>query len=140
MTTILADYRLGVMVSDSGISDDDRVWLGKKVHRVKGVLLGFAGDYEEGLNFLTWWKAGKADKFPKFGDSTALILDSGGLTLYEHSENGRRVTSGIEAIGTGGKAAICAYEALGFTDPVQAVKIVCKHDAGSRSPVRTYKL
>ena len=50
------------------------------------------------------------------------------------------MASGIEAIGSGGKAAICAYEALALTDPVHAVRIVCKHDAGSRAPVRVYRL
>lgn len=33
MTSILADARLGVMVSDSSISDGDRVWLGRKTYR-----------------------------------------------------------------------------------------------------------
>ena len=51
-----------------------------------------------------------------------------------------RLASGREAIGTGGKAAMCAYEALWFTDPRRAVSIVCKHDAASRTPVRVYRL
>lgn len=127
------------MLADSSISDDDRVWLDRKVYRVKGCLIGFAGDYEEGRMFLDWIK-GKRDK-PKCKELTALMLNHEGLFVFEgdHMEP-RKVTRGIEAIGTGAKAVICAYEALGFSDPRKALRIVCKHDAGSRPPIRTYTL
>lgn len=140
MTTIIADHRLGVMVCDSSISDDDRVWSGSKVYRHKGALLGFAGDVDEALEFLKWWKAGKPAKLPKFGHSSALILSDAGLVHYCYSLTPMPVKRGIEAIGSGGKAAICTYEALAWQDPVQAVKIVCRHDSGSRAPVRVYRL
>ncbi len=47
MTTIVADWRFGVMVSDSSISDGDRIWLGRKVFRIREELLGFCGDVDE---------------------------------------------------------------------------------------------
>lgn len=140
MTTLLADSRLGLMVSDSSISDGDRVWLGKKVYRYRGHLLGFAGDVNEVEGFLKWWKAGGTDKPPKFTGSQCLILSASGLWSYNVSTTPERIVSGIEAIGSGAKAAMCAYEALGFDDPQRAVSIVCKHDAGSRGPVRVYRL
>lgn len=140
MTTILADFRLGVMVADSSISDGDRVWSGLKVYRHKGAILGFAGDVDESLEFLKWWKGGCKARHPKFSHSCALVLAESGLTQYAYSLTPMPVKGGIEAIGSGGKAAICTYEALGFFDPVAAVKLVCKHDAGSRAPVRVYKL
>lgn len=138
MTTILADLRLGVMISDSSVSDDDRVWSGRKVRRWRDSLIGFAGDVDEGILFLAWIK--KGGKPPKFANSDCLVLSNEGLFHYCRSSVPMKVERGIEAIGTGAKAAMCAYEALAFTDPVRAVKIVCKHDSGSRTPVRTYRL
>lgn len=137
MTTILADLKLGVMISDSSVSDDNRVWSERKVKRWKGKLIGFAGDVDEAVQFMAWLKGGKV---PKFAHSDALVLSDEGLFHYCKSTTALKVERGIEAIGSGAKAAMCAYEALAFTDPVRAVKIVCKHDSGSRAPVRTYRL
>lgn len=140
MTTLLADARLGLMVSDSSISDGDRVWIGRKVYRWRGHLIGFAGDVNEAEEFLKWFKRGGTGKPPKFTGSQAMILSADGLCTYNVSTTPERIVRGFEAIGSGAKAAMCAYEALGFEDPHKAVSIVCKHDAGSRAPVRTYRL
>jgi ATP-dependent protease HslVU (ClpYQ) peptidase subunit len=140
VTTILADANRGVMVADSSISDGDRVWIGRKVWRIKGALIGFAGDCNEAELFLTWWRSGCADKPPKFTQSQALILSASGLSVFNVSTVAENVRKGVEAIGSGAKAAICVYEAIGYADPAAAVRLVCKHDAGSRPPVRTYRL
>lgn len=140
MTTILADLRLGVMVTDSSVSDGDRVWKARKVFRHKGALIGFAGDVNEGIGFLAWWKSGQKDKPPKFKETSALVLTDDRLMLYTNSLTGELIPSGIEAIGSGAKAAICAYEATGQIDPVRVVQIVCKHDSSSRAPARAYQL
>ncbi len=130
------------MVVDSSIADDDRIWPGSKVFRVKGSLIGFAGDYEEGQQFIAWAKKGyPADSKPKFKETDALVLNDKGLFFFPFQTlEPRKIEGGIYSIGTGGKAAICAYEALGKQDPAKAVRIVCKHDSGSRLPVRTYTL
>lgn len=140
MTTILADARLGVMVSDSSISDGNRVWAGRKVFRHKGSLLGFAGDINEAIPFLEWWRGGCQGKPPKFSGSQALVLSEKGLLSFHVSCTPQIMKGGIEAIGSGSKAAMCAYDALGHKDPAQAVAIVCNHDSGSRKPVRTYRV
>lgn len=142
MTTILADTRLGVMVSDSNMTDGDRAWRVRKVHRIRGTLVGLAGTMIEGLAFLDWYRAGMTTPPDfAFGDSTALVLDTDGLWLFdENTDTLARVRAGREAIGTGGKGAMCAYEALGFSSPAKAVRIACVHDSGSRPPVRTYRL
>lgn len=138
MTTILADYRLGVMVSDSNASDEDRVWSERKVYRWRGSLIGFAGEVSKEVEFLKWFK--KGGKAPNLSGVFALVLSGDGLFFYEGNTTAQKIERGIEAIGSGAKAAMCAYEALAFTDPVLAVRIVCKHDSGSRPPVRTYRL
>jgi len=140
VTTILADAKLGVMVSDSCVSDGDRVYRERKVFRVRGELLGFAGDLNQALSFLAWWRAGCVEKPPKFDATACLILGPSGLIAYHESIIPAKVVSGCASIGTGGKAAMCAYEALGFKNPARAVGIVCRHDEKSRAPVRTYRL
>ena len=140
MTTLLADAKLGVMVADSNVCDDDRVWSGRKVWRIRGALVGLAGADAEIQAFLDWYRAGM-DGPVKMGESAALILDGHGVHLFDANyERPQRIERGREAIGTGGKAAMCVHEALGFLDPRKAVRIVCKHDAGSRGPVRVYSL
>lgn len=138
MTTILADFRLGVMVSDSSASDEDRVWSERKVYRWRGSLIGFAGTVTEEIAFLEWLK--KGGKPPKVPGIYALVMSKDGLLYYCGNTTPQKIERGIEAIGSGAKAAMCAYEALAFTDPVQAVRIVCRHDSGSRAPVRVYRL
>lgn len=140
MTTLLADWHKGVIVSDSAINDGDRVWSGRKVYRIGGSLLGFAGDVAEAHAMLAWLKAGAQGKPPPFSNSQALLMNADGLFYYAQSKYGIAVDTGIEAAGSGAKAAMCAYEAMGFTDPKKAVSIVCKHDQNSRLPVRVYKL
>jgi ATP-dependent protease HslVU (ClpYQ) peptidase subunit len=140
MTTILADTRFGVMVADSAVSDGDRVWTGRKVRRIRGALIGMAGNESEEDGFLRWYRAGM-DGPISLNTLSALILDATGLYLFDHNYAlPMKLEAGREAIGSGAKAAMCAYEALCFTDPKRAVQIVCKHDADSRGPVRVYKL
>jgi hypothetical protein len=138
VTTIIADARLGVIVSDSNASDDDRTWSERKVFRHKGCLYGFAGNVDERIEFMEWIK-GDGDE-PKNFTGSCLMLSDAGLFLYDAALMPQKIAKGIEAIGTGAKAAMCAYEALEFTDPKRAVAIVCKHDSGSRVPVRVYRL
>jgi hypothetical protein len=138
MTTVIADARLGVIVSDSNATDDDRAWSERKVFRHKGALYGFAGTVDERIAFMEWIKGdGKA---PDFSNSYCMMLSESGLFIYDKSTMPQKVARGIEAIGTGAKAAMCAYEAMGYADPKRAVAIVCKHDSGSRTPVRVYRL
>lgn len=99
-----------------------------------------AGNDADRAAFLVWFRGGMKGRVD-FGTSSALILNSSGLYIFDANYTAPvRLEHSREAIGTGAKAAMCAYEALGFTDPQRAVRIVCRHDAGSRGPVRTYRL
>lgn len=139
MTTILADAKLGVMVSDSCFNDGDRVYTGRKVFRVREGLLGFAGLRDEFMRVLAWWKDGRTGTPPKFNGGMLLLCDEG-LFEFDTPVVPIKMESGRAAIGSGGKGAICAYEAMGFEDPARAVAIACRHDHASRAPVRTYRL
>jgi ATP-dependent protease HslVU (ClpYQ) peptidase subunit len=140
MTTILADLRKGLMVSDSAAGDGDRVWTVRKVWKLNGLLIGMAGSVAEHPDFLQWVRTGCSGRAPRFKSSAALVMSADELLYFSGGCEPMQVPSGIEAIGSGGKAAMCVYDALGFEDPAQVVRIVCKHDAGSRGPVKTYKL
>lgn len=142
MTTVLADAKLGVMVSDSSASDGSRAWSTRKVWRVKGHLLGFAGSVHFFQPVVDWFKtSGTPETLPKVGDASVLILGPRGLYLIDHnSKLPQFVQSGREAIGSGAQSAIAVHEALGWTNPRRAVWVTCKHDAASRPPVRLYRL
>lgn len=142
MTTILADYRFGLMVSDSHTTDGDRAWSERKVRRVRGALIGLAGLWADFEPVLDWYRGGMAEPMQIDNVETAvLVLKGDGLFLLDASSTRlQRVSGGREAVGTGGKAAIAAYEAMYFTDPRRAVQIACRHDPGSRPPVRLYRL
>ncbi len=141
MTTILADAILGLMVADSNVSDTDRHWAGKKVFRHRGDLIGCSGPLDEIQLFKNWYLGGMVGKKPKLATFHALILNQHGLFSFYHDLIiPLPVQSGRDASGSGAKAAMCAYEALGWKDPKRAVQIVCRHDAGSRGPVRVYHL
>src|SRR5262249_83125 len=140
MTTILADAKFGVMVSDAVWCDSERVGRKRKVFRVHGVLVGMAGSIEEFGIFLAWCKTSFNDKPPKFPHLNAMVLSPSGLLHFAGNGLPIKEDNGIQAIGTGAMAAMAAYEALGFTDPKAAVRIACHHDANSRGPVRVYRL
>ena len=137
MTTILADAKLGIMVSDSNISDGERCGTMRKVWRVKGALVGCSGTVSEIEEFIKYWRTGEKTKFPSV---SALVLSEDGLLYFAGSNAPIHVQSGREAVGTGAMAAMAAYEALAFKDPRKAVSIACKHDANSRTPTRVYHL
>lgn len=141
MTTILADARLGVMLSDSYATDGDRAWSNvRKVFRICGCLVGLAGATDEGEAFKIWLKKGCPDKWPAFRCSSALVLSPAGLVHFDCSLIPQPVKCGIEAIGTGAKVALAAYEALGRNNPRRAVGLSCKYSDGSGGRVRVYRL
>lgn len=140
MTTVLADWHLGLMVSDSNVSDQDRHWIQRKVFRIRGALVGISGLLSQCQAFVTWYRGGCEDKPPKLDQFAALVMSADGLLHYDSSHIPVPVLSGREAIGSGAKAAMVGYELMGWKNPKQVVKVVCNHDANSRAPVRAYRL
>jgi ATP-dependent protease HslVU (ClpYQ) peptidase subunit len=139
MSTVLADWHLGVMVADSNVSDGERCGRMRKVWRIRHALIGCAGTVAEIEAFVEWYRAGMEGR-SRFPSVSALVLSREGLLHFAGSDMPIHVQSGREAVGSGAMAALAAYEAMGWTDPRRAVAIVCKHDAGSRGPVRVYRV
>jgi len=141
MTTVLADWHAGIMVSDSQVSDNDRKWSARKVFRIRGALVGISGTMSQAEQFLVWYRAGCVEKPPaKLTEFQGLVLTPDGLLHYDMSHLPVPVLFGREAIGSGAKAAMVGYELLGWKDARRVVRVVCNHDAGSRGPVRVYRL
>ena len=140
MTTVLADWHQGLMVSDSNVSDTDRHWTQRKVFRIRGALVGIAGTMVQAEQFLAWYRKGCEDKPPKMDEMSALVMSMDGLLHYQAGHIPMPVPTGREAIGSGAKAAMVGYELLGWKDPKRVVTVVCHHDANSRAPVRIYRL
>ena len=140
MTTVLASAAHGLMVCDSRVSDGDRKWRGRKVWRFNGLLVGVAGCAQTYIPAVEWLRKG-GNPPAQWDDSTdLLVLSREGLFVYAGGPIPERVRSGREAIGTGSQAAMAAFEALRWADPVAAVRIACRYDAQSDRPVRSYYL
>ncbi len=140
MTTILADTKLRVMVADSNFSDGDLRGPMRKVWRVRGGMVGLAGNLEMMAPFILWIREGMPEPAPRLREFSALWLSDQGLLWFANSAMPIVVQGRCHAIGTGATAAMAAHEALDFTDARRAVLIACKHDSGSRPPVRQYRL
>jgi ATP-dependent protease HslVU (ClpYQ) peptidase subunit len=135
VTTIAADLQSGTMASDSQWSDGAEKGTTRKVYRINGALIGFAGDWDLIAKALIWFRKGKEGPCPR-GEISALILN-GKLTTWE-PENGFMDQGRQFAIGTGGAAARAAM--MAGVDVRKAVSIACKIDAQSGGPVRTYRV
>jgi len=128
------------MCADSKWSDGVQKGRVRKVQRIRGALIGCAGNLDEATLFIAWYRAGCVDKVPKIPSLSALVLRHDGLFHCVGSDVLMPVDSGVLAIGSGGVPAMCAHEALGFMSPRLAVSLVCKYDDASDGPVRTYRL
>jgi ATP-dependent protease HslVU (ClpYQ) peptidase subunit len=135
MTTIAASLTEGTMSSDSQWTDGAEKGTCRKVYRIRGALIGFAGDMKTITQAVEWFRKGKATPTPR-GDISALIL-SGKLTAWAPDDGFMDVGNQF-AIGTGAAAARAAM--MAGVDVKKAVSIACKIDAQSGGPVRTYRL
>lgn len=138
MTTIFADAKTGVMVSDSKCSGDGSWYPVTKVFRVGDELVGIAGSLKEGRAWLKWYAAGKKGVRPKLESFVALSLRKEGL--YELCNDGLEllVERGFLGVGSGGPCATAAF--MAGASPVRAVEIACLVDLGSGGDVVLHKL
>lgn len=150
MTTILADAKTGYIVTDSVVTDGDRIWSVRKTVRARGMLLAGAGVVSESDAAIAWFRANGLshpdENPPALGAlASVLILDAKGLWVYGEEAPTPQFLgkNAYEAIGTGASCALAAYRGIGKRTPEAmrlAVKLACGLDANSRGPVRTHKL
>lgn len=137
MTTIVADARAGIMAADSDWTDGDACGVTRKVFRIRGALVGFAGTLRDIETVRAWFRSGFKGE-PPDTDVSALILRRSGISVW-NSVNGELPEGHHQfAIGTG---AMCARGAMAAgATCAQAVRIAIRIDANSSGRVRVYKL
>lgn len=129
------------MCSDSYWSDGAEVGRMRKVHRVRGELVGLAGGVADIALWLEAWQLAPMAVHRgelKNNGATVLLLNDHGLLTWEATNGWTPIEQHQFAIGSGGVAARAAL-AAGATCS-RAVAIAKTIDAGTRGPVRLYRL
>ena len=143
MTTVLADSYLGVMTSDSQYSGGGQKWLNvPKIFRVPEGLIGFSGAVAPALKAIELIRAEGMDaKLDEERAFDLMLLRKDGLYIKLSGElEWYKSHRDYDAIGSGATAALAAYEALDFDDPVRAVKIASNHDLATGGKIVKVKL
>lgn len=131
--TIIAANK-NMLSGDSRTSDDDIIMKCKKVYDVDGDFIGFAGNFQDGLAFIDWYK-NKGDK-PDMESFVALVLTKEGhLYQYESRLIPERIYEKHHAIGNGAQYATGCMDS-GMT-PEEAVAKTAKRIEGCGPPVVT---
>ena len=146
MTTIIADRRAGVMVSDSKLTisitkRDDIQARTQKIRRVKGVLVGASGESPWTEQILRW-AATKRTRPLKYAEGK-VVVEGIVLTpteIIHLDECGEPIVLDQQffAIGTGAHAALGAM--LAGADAMRAAEIACEVDPHSEGPMQILKL
>lgn len=137
MTTIIADARLGVMLSDSHWTDGDEIGPVRKVWRAKGSLIGIAGSLSDAPALLAWFRRGCPEREVPKSECIAMRLSDRGIEIWARADGFVPVPDQW-AIGTGGAAARAAL--MAGASPRRALQIVKLIDAKTSGPIRTYRL
>lgn len=140
MTVVAFDGKL--LAGDSQISNNATAWASiRKIRRVKGWLVGAAGDLDNMTAFLKSFNPDNINEPDKLCSNSALeaiLISPDGVVYYR--EGSGVVTKikheGFIAIGSGAIEAMCAMSA--GADAVQAVKIACKYNKSCGGKI--YKL
>jgi hypothetical protein len=146
MTTIVAT--LEGMGADTMVSKIGGFYPAKKIVRIKGDIIGAAGDAGDCTRFLDWAKHDFSDKKkPKFNvvgtdeESEILLVNEQGIfTMCTTDPYPELIEAPFWAIGSGGKAARGAY----LRDPTitieEALAIAAQVDENTRAPFTILRL
>ena len=121
--------------------DNSEVTKIKKIYRIKGGLVGVAGDVHSIALFIKWIKDGcEEDEFPDGSSLEAIVVNPfGRVTLYEGMAHCPVIHKGpYIAIGAGTDFAMGAMFAGGTAE--MAVRAAIKHNAKCSGPVSTWRL
>ena len=139
MTTICADKQR--MVSDSKIimvkNGGDTQFSGPKLVRKQLVIIGVAGDSDDGDRFIKWYGSRKRKPKPT-AEFEALVLTPKGLYHYDDALSCNRVNDPWFAIGSGSHAALGALHA--GCDLERAVEIASYVDPNTGLPCQIMSL
>lgn len=138
MTTIVVDASAGVMCADAHWTDGTEKAPIRKVWRIDGALVGFAGDLDAIAATRAYMDAGCQGKPPAItAGATALLLRGSSAHVWTR-QDGFTPVPGRYAIGTGGQAARAALDAGASAS--RALAIARNIDATTSGRTRVYKL
>jgi hypothetical protein len=137
MTVIAASVAEGRMAADRWCMDGDLHFPMRKVHRLGGALVGFAGDVVDINTALAWMRKGRPTSGKPSGNVTALILSNSGLSSWT-PQDGLVAVPAAYAIGSGGACALVALT-MG-ADVRRAVVETCKWHNQCGGGVSVYRL
>ena len=140
------------MASDSrGTIFDSYLFNSVKIQRVKGMVVGGAGDGENVNLLIEWARSGfKGASKPTFRKKVAdekdddpegilLILKEDGIYLLTNSDSEpEKITGDFYAVGSGHQAAMTALKLK--QTPEQAIELACDVDKESGLPVQVLSL
>lgn len=137
MTTIAISKEM--MAADTQMDDGGTTSNIRKVFRVNGDLIGFAGEVNEGLKFVEWYltKDEEGEEIALDNTSAVVLTKEGKIYTYE-SHLPIEILDPHYAIGSGAQAALVAMDQ--GHDPIQAIKIASKRDAYTGSEVYHEKI
>lgn len=138
MTTITVDAALGIMCADSHWTDGSEKAPIRKVWRINGALVGFAGDLDAIASLRAYMRGGCRGKPPACtANATALLLRGNQVHVWTKPD-GFTPVPGRYAIGSGGPAARAALDAGASAS--KALAIARNIDATTSGRTRVYKL
>jgi 20S proteasome alpha/beta subunit len=128
MTTIACDLKH--MVGDRRITIGELYFPATKIFKVRGDIVGTAGDGGDGDEFIEWYRKQSGEK-PVLDKDTfeALVLKKDGIYYYDYTCLGTKIERGYAAIGNGALGALCAMK-HGAT-PKEAIEDVSEFSHGT---------
>jgi ATP-dependent protease HslVU (ClpYQ) peptidase subunit len=137
MTTIVANRTS--MAADKRVSGVP-VFRTSKIFRVRGSLIGFAGNTEQALRFIEWRRTPEAKPtFVETADFMALELSADGRLTYWGAEMvGIPIEDDFYAIGSGASYALGAMAMR--ASPKHAIEVAARFDCSTGSDVQTLTL
>jgi len=139
MTTIVADFRAGVMVSESKVSAGDVWFPATKIVRHKDELIGCAGEAHMEEAWLNWYQGGRKGKAPSDEGLQVLILRKTGLVYVDTNSTEILITRAFHAIGSGAPAALGAMLAGKTAEEAVAIGILVDPCSGGDIQVFSLK-
>ncbi len=138
MTTIAANFKDGIMVSDSRCTCGGTWVPTTKIYRIGEELIGIAGNVLDEQKWLKWARTGKKGPRPKLEAFTAIVLRPDGVYEIDGTGVELLIERGFHAIGSGGAPAIAVMIAGQSVE--EAVRIACMVDAGSGGDLQVQRL
>jgi len=124
MTTIAATK--SVMAADSSASDDNGRVSVRKLFRVPGGVLGFAGVASVGPRLAQWLINERRGDPPDMSDTHALLITGDAIWFFDEVPHPYEILDPFCTLGSGGQAATAAMHC--GKSPKEAVKIAAKID------------